>query len=303
MNAFFRRCGDFCVTMFGIICLTFLFMYWLPGDPAELYAGEEASAADLAAVRQRLGVDRPLPIQFLNYVSELLKGDLGTSLRSGNPVVKEVASRLPVTLKLAGLATAIALIIAIPMGVVGVSRPGNLWSRLLEWGGLVVLATPVYWLGLLLILAVAVSLRLLPPGGSESWTHLILPSFALGAHTGAATARILKSSLVDVLARPYITTAYAKGAPPWRGLILHALPNASLPVITFLGMETGRLVGGTVLTETVFSINGLGRYLVASISFRDFPAVLGVVMVMALGVTAANLIADGLCALVDPKQR
>ncbi len=303
MKSLLKRTGDFGITLMGVVCLTFLFMHWLPGDPAELYAGEEATVEDLAAVRQRLGLDRPLPIQFVQYVSQLVAGDLGDSLRSGKPVTMEIATRFPLTLKLAALSTGIALVVAIPGGLLAAARPESRGAKLLEWSGLIILATPVYWLGLLLILAFSVSLRILPPGGSDSLTHLILPSAALGAHTGAATARMLKASLVDVLGRAYVTTAYAKGAPTWRSVVVHALPNAAIPVITFLGMETGKLMGGAILTETVFTLNGLGRYLVTSIAFRDFPAVLGVVIVMALGVTAANLAADALCALLDPKQR
>ena len=296
--ALLHRLGTFAATLAGILLLTFAFLHWLPGDPAQLYAGEEATAEDLERVRRRLGLDQPLPLQFAAYSGRLLAGDLGHSLRSGAPVSREIASRVPTTLRLAGLSLFIGLALALPAGTAAAVNPGGLWARITDWGCLVLLATPVYWLGLLLILGFSVSWRLLPPGGSEGWAHFVLPSLALGAHTGAATARILKSSLIDVLGRPYLRTARGKGAPPGRVHWVHALPNAAVPVITFLGMETGRLLGGAVLTETVFSLNGLGRFLVTSIVFRDFPCVLGAVLVMAAGVTCANMAADALCALL-----
>lgn len=298
MSGVLRGLGHFLITLAAVLGVTFLFMHALPGDPAELYAGEEASTADLEAVRRRLGLDRPLLAQLVHYSGALLRGDLGVSLRSGAPVYDEIATRLPVTVKLTGLATLIGVLWATPAGLLGAVGTRPAVARLLDWTGLVVLAMPVYWLGLLLILLFSVRWRLLPPAGSDSWVHLLLPALALGAHTGAAAARILKASLADVLRRPYLLTARGKGATRLRAVLVHAAPNAAVPVITFLGMETGRLLGGAVLTETVFSINGLGRFLVASIAFRDFPAVIGVVLVMALGVTCANAAADALCSLL-----
>lgn len=298
MSGLLRGLTQFLITLLAVVGVTFLFVHALPGDPAELYAGEEASADDLEAVRRRLGLDRPLLVQVLRYGGSLIRGDLGVSLRSGAPVSDEIASRAGVTLKLTGLATLIGVLWAIPAGILGAVGTRPALARFLDWTGLVVLAMPVYWLGLLLILLFSVAWRLLPPGGSESWAHLLLPSLALGAHTGAAAARILEASLADVLDRPYLLTARGKGATRLRTVLVHAAPNAAAPVITFLGMETGRLLGGAVLTETVFSINGLGRFLVASIVFRDYPAVIGVVLVMALGVSCANAAADALCALL-----
>lgn len=303
MTRALSRAGDWLIAIVGIACITFVLMQWLPGDPAELYAGEEASVEDVERMRQRLGLDDPVPIRLIRYVAGLARGDLGHSLRTGRPILAEIQARLPLTLALAASSTLIALALALPTGLFIAARPHGVIARALDWAGLITLATPVYWLGLVLILVVSVSWRLLPPGGSDSWAHLLLPSLALGAHTGAATARILAASLVDVLQQPFLVTARAKGAPLWRRVVVHALPNASLPVITFLGMESGRLMGGAVLTETLFSLNGLGRYLVTSIAYRDAPAVLGSVLVMAVSVTTVNALADAAGLWLDPRTR
>ena len=303
MLSLLRNLTEVTTVLAGVVLASFLLVYWLPGDPAELYGGQEASQRDIERLRQRMGLDQPVWVQITNYAYRLLGGDLGESLRSGKPVSQEIAARLPTTLRLAGLAVLVSLAIAIPAGLASAANPQGLASRLVDWASLTVLAVPVYWLGLILILLFAVTLRWLPPSGSESFAHLLLPALALGMHTGAASARVLQASLDDAMKQAYVRTAQGKGLTPSRVLWLHALPNALIPVVTYFGMEVGRLLGGTVLTETVFAVNGIGRFLVTSIAFRDYPAVAGVVLFIALAVTITNAAADVLCRLLDPRTR
>lgn len=303
MKRFAYRLVELGSLLLGVALLTFLLLHLLPGDPAQMYAGLEATEAELEGVRKRMGLDRPLLVQLGAYFGRLAQGELGYSLRSGSPVAWEIEARIGTTVRLALFSMVIAAATALLLGGGAALRPEGPLSALLHWAGLVVLALPVYWLGLLLILLFAAGLRWFPPGGDESWRHLVLPSLALGLHTGAATARILHASLKEALSKAYLVTARGKGAGRGRVGWVHALPNALPPVVAFFGMEAGHLLGGAVLTESVFSLNGLGRYLVQSIAFRDYPAVAGCVLVAAVGVTLANAAADFTCALLDPRIR
>lgn len=289
--------------LLSIAVATFLFLHLLPGDPAQMYAGVEATEAELEGVRQRMGLDRPLLVQIGSYLGRVTRGDLGISLRTGNPVASEIAARLEVTGRLALLSTLIALGTALLLGGVPTMRPEGGLASLVEWVGLTVLAIPVYWLGLLLVLLFSAELRWFPPAGGETWRHLVLPSVALGVHTGAAGARILRASLGEALRKAYLLTARGKGASARRAGWVHGLPNALVPVIAFFGVEAGQMFGGAVLTETVFALNGLGRYLVQSIAFRDYPAVAGCVLIGAAVVALANAVADAFCSLIDPRTR
>lgn len=291
------------IVLVGVVVASFLLMHWLPGDPAELYAGEDATERDIERLRRRMGLDQPVWVQMTKHAYRLVQGDLGESLRSGRPVGDEIRARLPTTLRLTGLAILVSLLVGFPAGLATASSPHGALSRMVDWASLTVLAVPVYWLGLLLILIFAVFLRWLPPSGSDSLRHLVLPAFALGLHAGAALARVLRASVDDVLGQAYIRTARGKGAPSLRILWLHVLPNALIPVTTYFAMEIGRLLGGAVLTETVFAVNGIGRFLVTSIAFRDYPAVVGVVLFIAVCVTLTNAAADMLCRLLDPRTR
>lgn len=297
------RLAEFAVVLVGVTVASFLFLQWLPGDPAELYAGEGATDAEIAALRQRMGLDAPVWAQVAGYAHRLAHGDLGDSLRSGRPVSEEIRARLPATLSLACIALLISGSIAIGLGIVTSVAPRSVWSRVSDWTSLSILAIPVYWLGILFILIFAVTLGWAPPSGDESLRHLLLPGTALGLHTGAATARVLSASLADALDRAYTQTARGKGLGERRVLLFHALPNALIPVVTYFATEAGRLFGGAVLTETVFAVNGIGRYLIQSIQFRDYPAVVGVVFFIAIAVTTTNAAADLLCRFLDPRTR
>ncbi len=295
--------ADFLTALAGVVAISFILMQWLPGDPAEIYAGEEASFEEVEAVRRRMGLDRPLPIQFAQYLSRAARGDLGTSIRSGRPVILELRSRMGATFLLASLALAFAAAVALPIGIMSAAHPRSTVVQAMDWVGLAILSVPVYWLGLTLILLFSLTFRVFPAGGDATIAHYLLPAAALGAHTGVATARVLRSSLADILAKPYLNTARSKGATQARTLWKHALPNALAPALTYFALESGRLLGGAVLTETIFSINGLGRFVVQSIAFRDYPSVLGAVLLMAAAVMAANLAADLVCSRIDPRLR
>lgn len=297
------RLAELALLLLGVAVATFLLLHLLPGDPAQVYAGPEATEAELEGVRRRMGLDRPLPVQLASYLVRVVRGDLGVSLRSGNPVAGEIASRIGVTGRLALYSILIAAATAVLLGAVPALRPGRRLAAVADWTGLLILAVPVYWLGLLLVLLFAVWLRWLPPAGSGGTPHLVLPSLALGVHTGAQAARVLRASLTEALQRAYVLAARGKGAGPARAGWIHALPNALLPAVAFFGVESGRLFGGAVLTETVFALNGLGRYLVQSIAFRDYPSVAGCVLVAAAGVAVANAAADAACAFIDPRIR
>jgi len=287
----------------GVVAVTFLFLHWLPGDPAQLYAGVEATSEEVAILRKQMGLDQPVWVQLARHAMRLVRGDFGHSLRSGRPVREEIGARLPVTLRLAACAALIAIAFALSAAFFVSAHPGGTASRILDWLSLSVLAIPVYWLGLMLILIFAVKLRWSPPAGAETLSELLLPALALGAHTGASTARVLAASLSDALEAAYVRTAKGKGASHGRALFRHALPNALIPAVTYFFMEIGRLLGGAVLTETVFAVNGIGRYLVTSIAFRDYPAVIGVTFFIAASVTLTNAAADIACRALDPRMR
>jgi len=299
-RALARTC-EFLLLLAAVAAISFIAMHALPGDPARLYAGEDAPFEEIEAVRRRMGLDRPLPVQLASYLLRAAQGDLGTSIRSGRPVVSEIRSRAGMTLRLACGALAVAAAIALFLGVFSAARPHSAVVQALDWAGLLILSVPVYWLGLALILVFALGLRLLPAGGDATAAHFVLPAAALGAHTGIAAARVLRASLAGVLEKPFVAVALGKGATASRALWAHALPNALGPAIAYFALESGRLLGGAVLTETVFSINGLGRFIVQSIAFRDYPCVVGTALVMAVLVLAANLAGDLACSRLDPR--
>lgn len=303
MNTTLERALGVIAVLAGVILGSFLLLQWLPGDPAQLYAGEEATDEEVALIRRKMGLDQPVWIQLGRHAMRLLQGDLGLSLRSGRPVREELAPRLAVTASLAAGAAVIGVAFAVPAALIVNAHPGGFVSRAIDWVSLSVLSLPVYWLGLGLILIFGVRLGWFVPEGTGRWHEYILPAIALGAHTGAATARVLAASISDVLGAAYVRTALGKGLSSKDAMVRHVLPNALIPAVTYFSMEIGKLFGGAVLTESVFSLNGLGRYLVLSIAFRDYPAVVGATVIVAVGVTLANAAADALCRWLDPRAR
>ena len=306
-----RRLIGLVISLFLVSILVFLAMRVLPGDPAQVMLGMEAEPETLARLRQDLGLDRPLPIQYAAWARGLLTGDLGESLQYGVPIGELVASRLAVTVPLAGLAVAIAVLIGIPLGLFAATRRG----RLGDYGVMLLsqlgLAVPAFWLGILLILVFAVRLGWLSSGGFVPWSEsalgalrsLFLPALALGAIRAAVVARLSRAAMLDVLHQDYLRTARGKGLSERVVLWKHALRNALLPVVTSIGMQFAALLAGTIIIENVFYLPGLGRFAFQAISQRDLPVVQDIVLLIAALVVGVNLLVDLGCALLDPRVR
>jgi peptide/nickel transport system permease protein len=291
--------------------ISFSIIFLLPGDPALLILGDQ-QAADPAlyqAKRAELGLDRPLPIQYLDWLGKTARGDLGLSTRDRQPVAQGIKERLPVTLQLAGLGLLLALCISPPAGIISALRPNSKWdviASLFAFGGI---ALPNFWFGILLIYLFAVTLHWLPPSGYVPFTddpvqnliRMVMPAITLGLGLSAVLMRQTRSSLLEVLHQDYMTTARAKGLGQKVVVLRHALKNALIPVVTVLGLQMGLLFGGAVITESIFSIPGIGRWAVDSITTRDFPVVQAVSLVLAIGVLLANLLADIAYAYIDPR--
>ena len=289
------------ITLFGITIIVFAILRMLPGDPARVIAGLLATEEDVARLRVALGLDQPMLIQYANFLGNLARGDLGTSARTSQPVLDEVLARLPATMQLAIVSMAIAALIGIPVGVIAATRRNSLLDYVLSIITLFGVSMPVYWLGLMLIVIFAVNLQMLPAAGNENLTSLILPSLTLAAFSIALIARMTRSSMLEVLNQDYVRTARAKGLRE-RGVIFrHALQNAFIPVITVLGLQFGTLLGGAVLTESVFGWPGIGLLMLDSIFARDYPVVQGVVFIFAAMFIGLNVAVDVVYAYIDPR--
>ncbi len=311
MRYVLQRLAQMIPVVLLVSVISFALTFLLPGDPARLILGDQMAADQDAyqAVRRELGLDRPVPIQYLDWLGGTLTGDLGTSTRDRLPVVAGVGERLPVTLELSALALLLALAVALPAGVVSAMKPNSRWdvgcSLFSLWG----VAIPHFWLGILLIYGFAVFLDLLPPSGyvpfaddpAANLKHMVLPAVTLGVGLAAVIMRQVRSSLIEVLQQEYVTTARAKGLATRAVVGRHALKNALIPVVTVIGLQVGLLFGGAVITESIFSIPGLGRWAVDSILWRDFPVVQAVSLVMAIGVLVTNLVTDIAYAYIDPR--
>ncbi|KQO01452.1 peptide ABC transporter permease [Paenibacillus sp. Leaf72] len=290
-------------TLIGVSLLSFIVLQLVPGDPAELVAGLDASPEEVQIIRERLGTDRPLYEQYIDYNWQLLQGDFGTSLRSDNPVLQEIMERFPSTVKLTILATLVTVVIGLFSGIIAATKPGSARDHAAMAFSLFGISMPVFWLGIILILIFAYYIPILPSGGSSELKHFVLPALVLGISSAAVLARLTRSSILEVINQDYIRTAKAKGVRQWLIIYKHALKNAFVPIITVIGMEIGNLLGGAVLTETVFSMNGLGRYIIQSIQFRDYSAVQGSILFVALIFVIVNLLVDLCYAAVDPRIR
>ena len=289
------------VTLIGISLIIFLLLRLLPGDPARIIAGLLASEEDVQRIRVQLGLDRPLPVQYAIFFGRMMRGDLGQSARTNEPVLAEIMKRLPATMKLAVISMFIASLAGVFGGVVAAYRRNSKLDFLISLGTLFGISMPVYWLGLMLILVFAVRLQMLPAAGSEKPTSYIMPSLTLAAFSVALVARMTRSSMLEVLGEDYVRTARAKGVQERVVILRHALKNALIPVITVIGLQFGTLLGGAVLTETVFGWPGMGQLLVDSIFARDYPMVQGIVLVFAFLFILVNLAVDITYAYIDPR--
>lgn len=296
-----RRLALAAPTLFGVLVVVFLLLDVAPGDPVTAMVGERADPATVARLRAELHLDDPLPIRFARYVEQVAHGQLGRSYVTDRPISADIAERFPKTLELALAAMLLATVCGISLGVLSARHPGGWMDRLALGVAYLGISFPVYWVGLLLILVFAVDLRWLPPSGYGGVKYLILPALALGMRSIAFQARVTRSSMLDALGADFTRTARAKGTREWVVVLRHALRNALIPMITVVGLDFGSYLTGSILTETVFSWPGLGRYVVNAIARRDLPAIQGSVLFLSALFVLVNLAADLAYAKADPR--
>ncbi|MDF2680372.1 MAG: transporter permease protein [Brevibacillus sp.] len=287
-----RRLLQMIPVLLGVILVVFLIMQMVPGDPAVLLAGEGASAETIANIRTQLGLDQPIMVQYFHYVTDVASGDLGTSLRSNLPVFEEIMARLPATIELALASIFVTIVLGMIAGIISATKQYSAADITIMIVALLGVSLPSFWLGLSLIYYFSVKLHLLPVAGWGTWKHVILPAITLGTGGAAIVARMTRSSMLDVVRQDYIRTAKAKGLREQVIIYKHALKNALIPIITVVGLQFGYLLGGTVLVESVFAINGLGRLIVDAIRMRDLPVVQGGVLIASIIFVFVNLIVD-----------
>ena len=298
-----HRLIRFFTVIFGVLLLTFLLIHLVPGDPVEVMLGESASSADRDALRAELGLNQPLLRQFGTYLNKLAHGDFGHSIHTQASISELIKTRYPATLKLALLSLMIGLVVGIPLGIYSALKAGRWQDILVTVVSVRLSAMPAFWLGPVLMLIFAVWLGWLPVSGMESGTSIILPAATLGFGLSAILTRMTRTSLLEVLNDDYIRTARAKGLSERVVILRHALRAALLPIITIVGLQMGSLLAGAVITETIFSWDGIGRLLVESIEKRDYPVTQACVLVVALSYVAVNLFTDLLYKLADPRVR
>ena len=303
LNYIIKRLFSTIPVLIGISLLLFFMLRMLPGDPAQVLAGQMATPQEIENIRQQLGLDRPIYEQYAAYLIRLARFDLGRSARTQNPVTQEIWARLPNTLLLAVVAITLACLFGIPAGIISAVRPYSWIDYLVTTSALFGMSMPVFWLGLMLVVVFAVILKWLPAGGTGSWQHVILPSITLAAFVVAFIARMTRSTMIETLSQDFTTTARTKGLQERVVVIKHALKNAMIPIITVVGLQFGLLLGGAVLTETVFAWPGLGRLIVDSILARDYPVIQGAILIFGLLYIMVNLVVDLIYALVDPRIR
>ncbi|TBL76463.1 nickel ABC transporter permease [Paenibacillus thalictri] len=302
-NYVIKRVLQMIPTLIGVSILSFIIIHSVPGDPAQLIAGADATAEQVQSVSERLGLDRPLYEQYVNYVTGLLRGDLGISLHSERPVLEEIIMRFPNTIQLTLYSVIIMVIVGLLAGIMSATKPNSIRDNAAMMFSLFGISMPVFWFGIMLILVFSYYLQLLPSGGSGGFKYFILPSIVLGLSSSGVLARLTRSSILEVIHQDFIRTARAKGVKERLVVFKHTLKNALVPIITIIGLEFGTLLGGAVLTETVFSMNGLGRFIIQAIQFRDYPAVQGSILFVATIFVVVNLIVDLCYSAVDPRIR
>jgi ABC-type dipeptide/oligopeptide/nickel transport system permease component len=289
--------------LIGVATLVFSLIHLIPGDPVQAMLGETASPQDVAELRQRLGLDRPLLVQYGAFLTGVARGDLGLSLRTNQPVLPELLQRLPATVELALAAMVMAVLFATPLGVAGAVWRGTAIDHASMTVSLAGISIPNFWLGPLLALLFSVELGWLPVSGRGTWAHLVLPAVSLGAALAAILARMTRATLLEELREQYVQAARARGASRARAILRHAFRNSLIPVVTLLGLQFGSLLTGAVITETIFAWPGVGRLLIQSIGFRDYPLVQGCILLIALTYVMVNLVTDLLYGLIDPRIR
>lgn len=287
----------------GTLLLVFSMIHLVPGDPALLLAGMEAGPETVARIREELGLDRPLAVQFARYVRQVASGDLGVSIRTRTPVAEELAERFPVTIRLAVLATVAATLAGIALGVAAALAHARPWDGLIVVLSLLAASTPSYWLALMLMLGFSLRLRWLPSVGIATPWHYVLPVATLAAQSIGIIARMTRAAMIEELGREFVRAAEARGIPHRRVVVRHALANALVPIISVVGLRFGGLLAGTVLVESVFAIPGVGRLVVDAVVARDYPMVQGAVLAIAAMYIVVNTLTDIVYGLVDPRIR
>ncbi|HFJ9401100.1 TPA: nickel ABC transporter permease [Bacillus paranthracis] len=288
----FSRILQLIPVLFGVVFVVFLIMQMVPGDPALLIAGEGASKETVEQIRHQLGLDKPFIMQYFSYIGNILQGDFGVSIRSNRPVLDEVLIRLPITIELALCSIVITVVIGMIAGIISATKQYSWTDVSIMIIALLGVSLPSFWFGLMLIFYFSVQIQIFPVSGWGTWMHMVLPALTLGASGAAIVARMTRSSMLDVIRQDYIRTARAKGVKERVVIYKHALRNALIPVITVVGLQFGALLGGTVLVESVFAINGLGRLIVDAIRMRDLPMLQGGVLIASVIFVLVNLIVD-----------
>ena len=306
----FRRLLQTVPVLLGVSVLAFAIMHVVPGDPVRLIAGPDAPESVVARVRVELGLERPLHVQYLSFLGRALRGDLGRSLRSRAPVIDEIFSRFPATLELTTVSMLLAVVVGIPLGLVAAVRRASWLDYLAMGASLSTLSMPIFWVAIVAIWLFSLQLGWLPVSGRagpvwewEGLRHIVLPAATLATTSLAIISRLTRSGMLDVLGREYVTTARAKGVPPWSVVGKHALKNALIPVVTVVGLQYGFLLGGAVVTETIFAWPGVGRLAITASLQRDYPVVQGCVLLVAVVFVLINLLVDVLYGWLDPRIR
>jgi peptide/nickel transport system permease protein len=288
--------------IFGAVTLVFLILHWLPGDPAQLVAGADASVDTVARVREQLGTAQPLGLQYLHYLAALAHGDLGESYVTHEPVLAKLAAQLPATLTLTLAACSLAVVLGVVFGVLAARRAGGWVDQAIQWGALALHAMPGFWLGMLLILVFSVFLRWLPVIG-DSPLALVLPVVSLGLVVAVPIMRMVRDGMLEGMHEPYVTTLRAKGLSEGCIFYVHVLRNALIPAVTLLGVSLGELISGAVVIETLFARRGIGRAVVEALTQKDIPVVQGVILLAAVAFVVINLLVDLSYTLIDPRVR
>jgi ABC-type dipeptide/oligopeptide/nickel transport system permease component len=298
-----RRIALTLPVLLGVATLVFSLIHLIPGDPAQAMLGEAAPQADVEELRRRLGLDRPLLEQYGVFLAGLLRGDLGTSLRTGLPVTGQILERMPATFELAAAAMFVAICVSIPLGIAAAVRRGTGVDHAAMTLALTGVSVPNFWLGPLLAIVFSVELGWLPVSGRGTPQHLILPAVSLGAALAAILARMTRASMLEELREQYVLAARARGVAPMRAIVRHAFRNSLIPVVTLIGLQFGAVLTGAVITETIFAWPGIGRLLIQSIGFRDYPLVQGCILLIAVTYVAVNLLTDLVYGVLDPRIR
>jgi peptide/nickel transport system permease protein len=289
--------------LLGVATLVFLLIHFIPGDPAQAMLGEGASQEEIEQLRTRLGLDRPLIVQYGAFLSGVVRGDLGVSLRNDQPVARQIVQRMPATAELAFASMGVAVLVALPLGIMAAVWRGTAIDVGAMTLSLLGISIPNFWLGPLMAIVFAVQLGWLPVGGSGTPAHLVLPAITLGAALAAILARMTRASLLEELSEPYVLAARARGVSRSRAVLHHAFRNSLIPIVTILGLQFGVVLTGAVITETIFAWPGIGRLLIQSIGFRDYPTVQGCVLLIAVTYVGVNLLTDLTYGFLDPRIR